>query len=120
MGGRKGRRRSKERTIKVFNKQKRHGRSKDMVIKNVYLRILLLPLALISWTIQAFIFGCMGIAGSVLAIFALIAKVIYDDELDGDMLFVFLIGWWAWYPWLWWYGYFRYGKIGVLDEFKEI
>ncbi len=89
------------------------------MIKNKYLRIVCIPLALLSWSIQFCVFGIIACFGSFFVFMGLFACLIFGDEMDWKLLFACFIGWWAYYPWLWWYRYFTTGQLTMLEEFKE-
>ena len=89
------------------------------MIKNKYLRILFLPLALLSWIFQFFCYGIMGCIGAIFSIMMLISALVFGDEIDWEFIFICFIGWWAYYPWLWWYRYITTGQYTSLKEFEE-
>ncbi len=89
-----------------------------MIIKNIYLRIILLPFAFISWFIQWVVYSIMGMFGVIFGCMFIFGYIFFGDEIDWDMIFLMMISWWAWYPWLWWYRYFKFGTT-VLQEAKD-
>jgi hypothetical protein len=88
------------------------------MIKNIYLRILLLPFVFLIWLVQFCVFGFMGIIGCFFGLMSLFSCLIFGDEFDKEVIFVLCIGWWAYYPWIWWYRYFTTGRFYMIEEFN--
>ena len=82
-------------------------------------RILLCPIALLSWTIQLCVFSFIACTvGLFVFVLATVGGLLIDNEFfDKELVFIFLIGWWGYYPWLWWYRYFKSGRLQILEEF---
>jgi hypothetical protein len=89
------------------------------MIRNKYLRIACIPLALLSWSIQFIFFAFLVALGIVPIIVHPLMVLLFGDEIEWELLLIVFVLWWAYYPWLWWYRYFTTGQLSMLEEFKE-